>query len=109
MSAADQLQGFLERTPYVRFLGFKAELEGDALTGLLPFSEHLVGNTFIPALHGGVIGAFIVFAIREYLSTLVPWWQYALGGVYVLTILYLPTGLMGIPKRIRQGLMRSAK
>jgi len=30
-----------------------------------------------------------------------------LGGVYVLTILYLPTGLMGIPKRIRQGLKRS--
>ena len=25
-----------------------------------------------------------------------------LGGVYVLTILYLPTGLMGIPARIRQ-------
>jgi len=32
----------------------------------------------------------------------VPWWQYVLGGVYVLTILYLPTGLMGIPERIKQ-------
>jgi branched-chain amino acid transport system permease protein len=53
-------------------------------------------------LVGGVIGAFIVFGLREYLSTLVPWWQYVLGGVYVLTILYLPTGLMGIPERIRQ-------
>src|SRR5882672_3862297 len=53
-------------------------------------------------LVGGVIGAFIVFGLREYLSTLVPWWQYVLGAVYVLTILYLPTGLMGIPERIRQ-------
>src|SRR5215468_4844239 len=53
-------------------------------------------------LVGGVIGAFIVFGLREYLSTLVPWWQYVLGAVYVLTILYLPTGLMGIPQRIRQ-------
>jgi branched-chain amino acid transport system permease protein len=53
-------------------------------------------------LIGGVIGAVIVFGLREYLSTLVPWWQYVLGGVYVLTILYLPTGLTGIPKRIRQ-------
>jgi branched-chain amino acid transport system permease protein len=53
-------------------------------------------------LVGGVIGAFIVFGLREYLSTLVPWWQYVLGGVYVLTILYLPTGQMGIPERIRQ-------
>jgi len=43
-----------------------------------------------------------VFGLREYLSTLVPWWQYVLGGVYVLTILYLPMGLMGIPARLRQ-------
>jgi branched-chain amino acid transport system permease protein len=53
-------------------------------------------------LVGGVIGAAIVFGLREYLSTLVPWWQYVLGAVYVLTILYLPTGLMGIPERVRQ-------
>jgi branched-chain amino acid transport system permease protein len=53
-------------------------------------------------LIGGVIGAFIVFGLREYLSTIVPWWQYVLGAVYVLTILFLPTGLMGIPQRIRQ-------
>jgi branched-chain amino acid transport system permease protein len=53
-------------------------------------------------LVGGVIGSFIVFGLREYLSTVVPWWQYVLGAVYVLTILYLPTGLMGIPERIRQ-------
>src|SRR5215475_14345428 len=60
-------------------------------------------------LVGGVIGAFIVFGLREYLSTLVPWWQYVLGGVYVLTILYLPTGLMGIPERIRQRRARMGK
>ena len=53
-------------------------------------------------LVGGVIGAVIVFGLREFLSTLVPWWQYVLGAVYVLTIFYLPTGLMGIPERIRQ-------
>jgi branched-chain amino acid transport system permease protein len=54
-------------------------------------------------LIGAAIGSAIVFALREYLSTLVPWWQYVLGGVYVLTILYLPMGLMGLPARIRQG------
>jgi len=53
-------------------------------------------------LVGGAIGAGVVVLLREYLSTLVPWWQYVLGGVYVLTILYLPGGLMGIPERIRQ-------
>jgi branched-chain amino acid transport system permease protein len=50
---------------------------------------------------GGAIGAGIVVFLREYLSTLVPWWQYVLGGVYVLTILYLPGGMMSIPERIR--------
>src|SRR5262252_1768553 len=53
-------------------------------------------------LVGGAIGAGVVLFLREYLSTLVPWWQYVLGGVYVLAILYLPGGLMSIPERIRQ-------
>jgi branched-chain amino acid transport system permease protein len=53
-------------------------------------------------LVGGAIGTFIVFGLREFLSTLVPWWQYVLGIVYIATILYLPTGLMGIPERLRQ-------
>lgn len=53
-------------------------------------------------LVGGAIGAGVVVFLRDYLSTVVPWWQYVLGGVYVLTILYLPGGLMGIPERIRR-------
>ena len=53
-------------------------------------------------LIGGVIGTAIVFGLREYLSTVIVWWQYVLGAVYVLTILYLPTGLMGIPGRVQQ-------
>jgi branched-chain amino acid transport system permease protein len=60
-------------------------------------------------LVGAAIGTAIVFGLREYLSTLVPWWQYALGGVYVLTILYLPMGLMGIPARLRQRLTSQSK
>jgi branched-chain amino acid transport system permease protein len=58
-------------------------------------------------LVGGAIGAGIVVFLREYLSTLVPWWQYVLGGVYVLTILFLPGGLMSIPERIRNRRARS--
>jgi ABC-type branched-subunit amino acid transport system permease subunit len=36
--------------------------------------------------------------LREYLATIVQWWQYVLGAVYVLTILYLPGGIMGLFK-----------
>jgi branched-chain amino acid transport system permease protein len=53
-------------------------------------------------LIGGAIGASVVLFVREYLSTVVHWWQYILGGVYVLVILYLPGGLMSIPERLRR-------
>jgi branched-chain amino acid transport system permease protein len=49
-------------------------------------------------LVGGLIGAGVVVFLREYLATLVPWWQYVLGSVYVLTILYLPGGIMALFK-----------
>jgi len=53
-------------------------------------------------LVGGAIGAAVVLFLREYLSTLVAWWQYVLGAVYILTILYLPDGLMGMARRLRR-------
>ena len=49
-------------------------------------------------LVGGLIGATVVVFLREYLATIVPWWQYVLGTVYVLTILYLPGGIMALFK-----------
>jgi branched-chain amino acid transport system permease protein len=60
-------------------------------------------------LVGGAIGAGVVLFLREYLSTLVPWWQYVLGGIYVLIILYLPGGLMSIPAQLRQRLAPPSK
>ncbi len=49
-------------------------------------------------LVGALIGATVVVFLREYLATMVQWWQYVLGAVYVLTILYLPGGIMGLFK-----------
>ncbi len=54
----------------------------------------------VGTLVGGAIGAGIVVFLREYLSTLVPWWQYVLGGVYVLVILFLPGGLLNSLARL---------
>jgi acyl-coenzyme A thioesterase PaaI-like protein len=56
---AERLAAFLARTPYIAFLGMRAELAGDEMTAILPFSPHLIGNTLLPALHGGVLGAFM--------------------------------------------------
>ncbi len=49
----------MERIPYARFLGIRAELKGDELTLVMPFSQHLIGNPLLPALHGGVVGALL--------------------------------------------------
>jgi branched-chain amino acid transport system permease protein len=46
-------------------------------------------------LLGGILGAVIVLFLREYLSTLVPWWPYVLGSMYIAVITYLPDGLLG--------------
>ncbi len=55
----DELDAIVGAIPYARFLGVRMELHGDEMTGVLPFSEHLIGNPTLPALHGGVIGAFL--------------------------------------------------
>ncbi len=57
--AAERLTAFLARVPYVQFLGMRADLAGDEMTAILPFAPHLIGNVMMPALHGGVIGAFM--------------------------------------------------
>ncbi|ESQ83660.1 hypothetical protein AEAC466_11680 [Asticcacaulis sp. AC466] len=49
----------LKGVPFAAFLGVRLELAGDELTAHLPFAPHLIGNPMIPALHGGVIGAFM--------------------------------------------------
>ena len=53
------LDAILGRIPYARFLGVRMELHGDEMTAVLPFAEHIIGNPTLPALHGGVIGAFM--------------------------------------------------
>ena len=70
--AFESLEAFLGRVPYVRFLGMQVELAGDELTCLLPFSQHLVGNPMLPALHGGVIGAFLEMTALAQLALVHP-------------------------------------
>jgi uncharacterized protein (TIGR00369 family) len=72
MSPQERLEAVLGAIPYVRFLGMRAELAGDEMTAILPFSQHLVGNITIPALHGGVIGAFMEMTALAQLSVREP-------------------------------------
>ncbi len=53
------LRALVEGVPYVRFLGIGFDRRGDELTGVLRFDDKLIGNPALPALHGGVTGAFL--------------------------------------------------
>jgi uncharacterized protein (TIGR00369 family) len=53
------MRNLLDRIPYARFLGVTAERTPDGLECLLPFRDEIVGNPLLPAIHGGVIGAFL--------------------------------------------------
>lgn len=45
--------------PYASFLGLSFEkVDGEWLT-IMPFSEHIVGNPTVPALHGGAIASLL--------------------------------------------------
>jgi len=69
MSDADsRLVAVLTSIPYARFIGMRAELAGDEMTAILPFSDHIVGNPMLPAIHGGVLGAFMEMTALAQLS-----------------------------------------
>jgi uncharacterized protein (TIGR00369 family) len=54
-----RLDAALQRLPYVRLLGMRVEAIDGKLTAVLPFTESLIGNPTLPAIHGGVVGGFL--------------------------------------------------
>ena len=49
----------LQRIPYAQFLGISIAAHEDDFITRMAFTEKLIGNPVLPALHGGVIGAFL--------------------------------------------------
>lgn len=53
------LKALVNGVPYIQFLGIGFDRRGDELTGLLNYDDKLIGNPFLPAIHGGVTAAFL--------------------------------------------------
>ena len=68
MNPAQRLEQILARMPYAGFLGVEARWDQAGLIAVLPFRETLIGNTRLPALHGGAQGAFLEIAALAALS-----------------------------------------
>lgn len=56
---ADTLTLWLQKIPYAVYLGIRAEVENNDILFVLPADRKLIGNPTLPAIHGGVVGAFM--------------------------------------------------
>ena len=83
-------QGLLDSVPYSKFLGLDARLDGDELITTMRYSDHLIGNPALPALHGGTLGALLesaaIFELLWRAETVV------LPKTITITIGYLRSG-----------------
>lgn len=107
------LAALVDSVPYIRFLGITVERHGDELTTVLSFSDKLIGNPLLPAIHGGVTAAFLESAAVFELSWVSLWEDMESGRLDPETL--GPDNLPYLPKTIdfsidylRSGLPRDA-
>lgn len=74
------LTRLVEAVPFVRFLGVRFERMGDELTARLVYSDKIIGNPYLPAIHGGVTGAFLEIAAQVELAWQGVWARMEAGG-----------------------------
>src|SRR5215813_12162918 len=85
--APDDPTGPFATSPFARFLGIRMGEDGGLM---MPFSQKIIGNPILPAIHGGMTGAFLetaaVIGVTRELGTSTP--PKPIG----LTINYLRSG-----------------
>jgi acyl-coenzyme A thioesterase PaaI-like protein len=57
--ASGDYQALMDAVPYSKFLGLSAAMQDGELITTMTFSQHLIGNPALPALHGGTLGALM--------------------------------------------------
>ncbi len=88
--ASDRITAAVRALPYAKFLGVEVVFNGDEMTAVLAFSDHLIGNPVLPAIHGGVLGAFMEITAIAQLSVLQP--MQRLPRTIDISIEYLRSG-----------------
>ncbi|WBU65111.1 PaaI family thioesterase [Paracoccus aerodenitrificans] len=107
------LRALVEGVPYIRWMGIRFDRRGDELTAIMPFDEKLIGNPFLPAIHGGATAAFLETAAIVELSWSAMWEDLESGRISPDA--EMPDTLPRLPKTIdftvdylRSGLPRDA-
>ena len=107
------LRALVDGVPYIRFLNISFDRRGDELTAIMHFDEKLIGNPFLPALHGGAIASFLEMTAIIGLSWQTLWDDIETGRVAAEDL--GPDAMPRLPKTIdftvdylRAGLPRDA-
>jgi branched-chain amino acid transport system permease protein len=98
-SAAGVLAG-LAGGLFVLFQEFVATTCMDLNMGMVPVLMTIIGgpNHFF----GPVLGAAFYVVFQDWVSSLTLYWMFIMGGIFIVTVLYLKEGLIGLlrPRRI---------
>lgn len=100
------LQSLIAGVPYIQFMGFKFDRRGDELTGIMPYSDMLIGNPMLPALHGGATAAFLETTAIVELSWAAMWDRMEAGED--VSAIRLPKTIDFTVDYLRPGLPRDA-
>ncbi len=102
------LTSLVERVPYIRFLGIHFDRRGDELTAVMPFSDILIGNPALPALHGGATAAFLEISALIELSWSTLWEDIEHGDIDPDAYPRMPKTIDFTVDYLRSGLPRDA-
>jgi len=62
MKQAGDFSGLQQAVPYAKFLGISLAVQDSRVITSMAYADKLIGNTALPALHGGTIAALLELA-----------------------------------------------
>ncbi len=102
------LKSLVGGVPYIGFLGIQFDRRGDELTAVMPFTDALIGNPILPALHGGATAAFLEVAAIIELAWTSMWDGMEAEGAVPEDTIRLPKTIDFTVDYLRAGLPRDA-
>lgn len=90
MKKSKDFSGLQDAIPYSKFMGMSVEESGGQLITSMAFDEKLIGNTHLPALHGGTLASLLEFAALFQIAYDVE--TEAMPKVITITIDYMRSG-----------------
>lgn len=90
MKKSNDFSGLQDAIPYSKFMGISVEESDGRLITTMAFDDKLIGNTRLPALHGGTLAALLEFAALFQISYDVE--TDSMPKVITITIDYMRSG-----------------